>query len=199
MKFLKSVRQIKNTGLIIKIKYFICLLIFFFIFSVHSVSSAELAYQIKAVMLGRIPSFVKWPWENKDKKTALDTPFQICVMGENPFGSLLDELYSDRKIKKRRVEIRHINLIADIKGCHLLFISASKKREVSNIVAFTRDKPILTLGETKGYTEKGVVLKFYSIHQKVRFEINQQAAQESGLVISSQLLSMAKIINPVKK
>jgi hypothetical protein len=54
---------------------------------------------------------------------------------------------------------------------------------------------ILTIGDTEGFGEKGVMINFIIRDNKVRFEINPEAARRAGLTISSKLLSLATIVH----
>jgi len=54
--------------------------------------------------------------------------------------------------------------------------------------------PILTVGETPGFAERGGVIRFTLEDNRVRFEVNVDAAHQADLNISSRLLTLAKII-----
>ena len=123
----------------------------------------------------------------------------LGVIGDSPFGTILEDIYSHQKIKNRRVEIRYLSSIEEIEGCHLLFLSESKKKELPKILSFTGEKPILTIGDTKGFADKGVLINFFHSEDKIRFEINVLAVRDSGLSMSYLLLRLAKIVNPIEE
>lgn len=152
--------------------------------------------QIKALFLGRFPSFVKWP--SSDVSFQNNKNFILCILGKNPFGNVLDQIYSDRDILNKPVEIRYLDHYVDIVHCNVLFISDSKRRQLNKIIALTKKRPILTIGDGRGFSQRGVLIKFYQVRRKIRFEVNQQALSESGLTMSSKLLKLAKIVNPLK-
>ncbi len=157
----------------------------------NSVRASE--YTMKGVFLERISRFVEWPESSSIKNNS--KPFVIVIIGKNPFGSTLEQLYSNRKIKKKKVEIKYIEGTGDIPECHVLFISKSMKNEVDRIISATRNKPILTLGDTKGFAEKNKVLvNLYAVSKHYPFVINATAFRESGLKIDYHLLDMAKIV-----
>ena len=88
-----------------------------------------------------------------------------------------------------------IGSTAEIPECHILFISGSYKERLKEILACTRNRPILTVGDTEGFAEEGVLINFYLVGSKIKFEINEKAVQESGLVMSYRLLSLARIVD----
>lgn len=153
-------------------------------------------YEVKAVFLERFTRFIDWP-ESAQIDDPLK-PFVIGVIGKHPFGDLLDRIYAERKIKDKAVEIRYVSKVEEILQCHLLFISASAKAELSHILSTIKDKPILTVGDSKGFSEKGVHIDFYLDEGRVRFAINESAVRQSGLQMSYRLLQSARIVNPVK-
>ena len=150
-------------------------------------------YTIKAVFLEHFTRFVEWP-ESTDTADP-STPFRVAVIGENPFGSILDDIYLEQRIKNRQVKIHYISSPEEIADCHILFISRSSKEILPEILSRTRHEPILTVSDTEGFAEDGVLINFYLTGDKIKFEINEKAVHASGLVMSYRLLSLARIVN----
>jgi hypothetical protein len=175
-----------------------CLLIFLlFSWLSFSIDAQITEYEMKAVFLKNFPLYVEYPKECCISDTS--KPFIIGVIGENPFGRVLKDYFATRKIRDKNVEIRNIpGLNDEISSCHLLFISASGKKHLHQILSATRKKPILTIGDTRGFAEQGVLINFYMDSGRVRFEINHKAVKESGLHINFRLLNLAKIVEPVE-
>jgi hypothetical protein len=154
-------------------------------------------YTIKAVFLEHFTRFIQWP-ESLENAGA-SNPFCLGIIGENPFGSILDQIYAEQKIKNRRVKISYFSTPDEITDCHILFISSSNKEILPEILSRTRDKPILTVSDTTGFAEIGVLINFYLAGNKIKFEINEKAVHESGLVMSYRLLNLARIVNQVRE
>ena len=156
-------------------------------------------YTIKAAFMGKFPQFIQWP--DKSGMTDTSKPFVIGVIGEDPFGSILEKCYAgkNRKIKNKKVKIKYVKSLEEIPGCHLLFISRSVENDLLKILSITKNKPILTIGETQGFAQKGVHINFYISQKRIRFEINPLAIRESSLSVDSLLLEFAKTIKPGEK
>jgi len=154
-------------------------------------------YTIKAVFLEHFTRFIEWPesFENADPSQ----PFHLAVIGENPFGPILDQIYSEQKIKNRTVEVLYFSTPDEITDCHILFISSPNKEILSEILTHTKDKPILTVSDTEGFAEKGVLINFYLSGSRIKFEINEKAVHKSGLVMSYRLLSLARIVEQARE
>jgi len=151
-------------------------------------------YKVKAEMLERFALFLEWPEsaniEDKSK------PFVIAVIGKHPSGLELENVFSGRKIRDKEIRIRYLSTPDEIEDCHVLFISSSEKEPLRRIIARTRNKAILTVSDTEGFSEEGVLINFYLEKKKIRFEINETAAYESGFYVSYKLLQLARIIKP---
>jgi len=153
-------------------------------------------YVLKAVYLEKFSRFITWPDE-----CAMDDaskPFVIGVMGKTPLYKNLEQIYAIQKINNKKVEIRKITDLYQIKDVHVLFIAESEKRNLQNILTLTEQLPVLTISETTDFAKKGVIINFYEEGNKLRFEINETAALKSPLQLSFYLLNSAKIVNPIK-
>jgi len=167
------------------------ILIFLFLF-VNTLVAQISEYEVKAVFLERFTRFIEWPEESEINDTI--KPFVISVIGKNPFEGILEETYSTQKIMDKPVTIRFISKIEQIEDTDILFITESKGKQLLKIISYTKNKPILTVGDTKGFAKKGVIINFYLRNDNVRFEINKSAARESGSLVSSLLFNLARDI-----
>jgi len=182
----RSSKLIKTSGF---------LLLFFVLFSIRTYSQANI-YVLKAVYLEKFSRFITWPEECEMDN--LSKPFVIGVIGKTPLHKNLEQIYAIQKINNKKVEVRKINDLYEIKDVHLLFIAESEKRNLQNILVLTERLPVLTVSETENFAEKGVLINFYEKEKKLHFEINETAVLKSPLQMSFYLLNSAKIVKPVK-
>lgn len=162
--------------------------------SVRRVHAAQdLEYPVKAEFIERFTRFIKWPDTSFARP---DSPFVVCVLGENPFGRYLLDLIRQRHIQSRRGELRLIPGPDEIDGCHVVFVARSERRRIASIVKHTYGRPILTIGDTDGFATAGVLVNLYIEGSNVRFEINVAAVKQSGLKFSSKLLKLARLVGP---
>ena len=167
----------------------IVLLLLFSSFSSVKAQNIE-EYALKKVMIFKITTLIEWPENSKVSST--NDPVVISIIGENPFKGQLKKLAdSNRKIKKKQVTVRYIQNPEEIAGSDILFISSSERYDISKILKYIQNKPILTIGDTKGYVEKGVMIEFALYSGKMRIKINKKQADKSKIYINSQLLGNA--------
>ena len=146
-------------------------------------------YQVKAAFLYNFARFVEWPnGAFPDGKS----PFVLAVIGKDPFGESLD-LLKGKTVGNREIVINRIADIDRLEKCHILFICDSEKERLKPILRKAESARMLTISDLKGFCEAGGHIAFYLEENKIRFEINNEDAQRTGLKISSQLLKLAKI------
>jgi hypothetical protein len=144
-------------------------------------------YQLKAAFLYNFARFIDWPVRGRANPGDLN----LCILGDSPFGPDID-LINGRTVGQATVRLRRV-LIDGVGSCQLLFIASSESSHLERDVVRLRGLPILSVGDSTGFSERGIAINFYIEQSKVRFEINIDAVQRSGLTISSQLLKLARI------
>ena len=147
-------------------------------------------YALKAAYLCRFADYVDWP-ESAFKSA--DEPMVLGVLGESPFGTALDKLVAGTKSHGRELTVKYFHTLDEYQPCHLLFICSSETERLKDILSKTRDAPVLVVGDSPGLAEKGAAIDFLIEDNKVRFEVNPEAAKQARLQISSKLLHLAKL------
>lgn len=154
-------------------------------------SPSATEYQIKAAFLFNFVKFVEWPSDSFPSESA---PLQICVLGQNPLGQELETLTRGKTISGRALEINHVSSLQRAKTCQLLFVSSSERRRTQEILAAMEGASVLTVGDEEGFARGGGVINFLFENDRVRFEINVDAAARARLKISAKLLALAKLV-----
>jgi hypothetical protein len=148
-------------------------------------------YQIKAAFLFHFGQFVEWPPEAlKDA----DSPLTYCTIGEDPFHGSLEVALSGKTIGARVLRVQHFRQPQELQGCQVLFIGAGEKKLIPAILAGVKGDSVLTVGESEHFVQDGGMIGFSLEENKVRFEINLEAAQKAKFRISSRLLALAKSV-----
>lgn len=149
-------------------------------------------YQVKAAFLFNFTQFVEWP---AAAFGSADSPLVIGVLGRDPFGGFLDETVRGESVNQRNLQVRRFARVEDVNNCQMLFISNSETEHMAEILGKLKGKSILTVGETEDFARRGGVIRFATVANKIRLNINVEAAKEASLTISSKLLRPAEIVN----
>ncbi|HET6414473.1 MAG TPA: YfiR family protein [Anaeromyxobacter sp.] len=138
-------------------------------------------YQLKAAFLLLVRQFVARP----DGESIS----QICILGDDPFGEAFGAAPAAGV-----PEVRHLGPSDDPGSCPLLFIARSERARLRSVLEAVRSRPVLTVGDTPGYASQGVILNLFLDENKVRFEVNVDAARRAELTLSPRLTSLARLV-----
>jgi len=154
-------------------------------------SSALLAaepveYAVKAAYLTKFGIYVEWP------DMAPGTTLNLCVVGEDPFGKALDSAASGQQPGNRPLAVKRLKEITPESDCHIAYFSNAYPATLQAIDSL-RGHPVLTVSDSAG---KGAIINFVLKENRVRFEIDEAAAEQNNLVLSAKLLGLALNVKP---
>jgi hypothetical protein len=143
--------------------------------------------QVKAAYLFNFGKFVRWP----DARSGADDTLEICVLGKNPFGRVLDDTVKGETIGSRKVISRTLLDLQDAAGCRILFVSSSEEGHLNNILSAAKQIGALTVSDMPHFVERGGMIEFVVQDERIRFAVNAVPVEEAGLTVSSELLKVA--------
>ncbi len=146
-------------------------------------------YEVKAAFLLNFARFVEWPPSSYEDAEA---PVRICVLGDDPFGMLLDETLADQNIGGRPVAAVRSTDAETLTRCHVLFVAASEADRVVDVLEAFEGTYALTVSEVRDFARLGGAFNFFLERGRVRFEVNPEAARRHGLRVSSELLRLGR-------
>jgi hypothetical protein len=147
--------------------------------------------EVKAAFLFNFAQFVTWP------ETAFATPqapFVIGILGDDPFGKVLDDVVSGEAVAGHRLVVARFRRIEDVESCHVLFVAALSPAEAPQLFAKLTGAPVLTVGDADAFTAGGGMIGFRTERNRIRLRVNLAAASAAHLTISSNLLRGADIV-----
>lgn len=148
-------------------------------------ASVRSEYEIKAAYFYNFTQFVSWtPAPDKE------LPLRVCVLGDNPFGDLLQPI-AGRTSQGRTLELVNPEDLSTAAGCHVLFVGSSNLRNLPAVISMAEKGQMLTISELPGFVDAGGIIGYVKQGNIIRFEINLQAADAAGVSINSRLLELA--------
>lgn len=144
--------------------------------------TAQLEVAVKASYLYKLAPFVDWPQNDAGQ------PLVICVVGSDPFGETLDRAVAGQSFGARPFVIARVDTIGPDSTCNIAYIGGSAAQSTSKALHAIQGMPVLTV--TDG-TDPAGIIDFAVQDGRVRFRIDQRAATENHLPISSKLLNLA--------
>ena len=142
-------------------------------------------YAVKAAYLVKFPFYVEWPPTAFSSPTA---PLTLCVVGDDPFGSLLDEAAAGQQVQGRPLALKRMKSFSREAGCHVVYLGADVKADS------LRNSAALVV--TDALPSGTGMINFVIKDNRVRFTVDDEAAAQNGLAISSKLLGVALAVKP---
>lgn len=142
--------------------------------------------QLKAAVLHKFYNYVQWD----------EAPFrpaqEICIVGQNPFGTALERLSAEAKPNSARVlAVRTVASPSQAASCAIVFISRSESEQLASVLESLGATPLITVSDIPGFALAGGVIELTVDKGRIRFIINNDAAQAHHVKISSSLLKLA--------
>jgi len=144
---------------------------------------------VKATFLYKFVPFVEWP---QNAFASDDAPVEICVIGPDPFGEILDEAVADQTIAGRPVEVQRLDSEFAPADCHVAFVSGAV---ANGVLENFSGRPVLTVTDSAEGAEATGIIHFVVEGERVRFDIDAAEANEHGLSISARLLALARMVH----
>jgi len=151
----------------------------------------SLEYPVKASLLLNFAKFAEWP---AGSVQAVSATVSICVLGPDPFRGVLDATVEGRTVGGRPIEVKLFGQVEGIEACHVLFVASSEAVTLAQVLARIGDSPVLTVGETADFAERGGVIGLFVEDNRARFSVNLGPTGASGLKLSSKLLHLARAV-----
>jgi hypothetical protein len=150
-------------------------------------------YKLKAAVLLNLARVTEWP---TNAFTNAEAPFVIGLVGQNPFGPLLDDTVRGQTVHGRPVVVRRLAASEALAG-HLLFLSRSETPRLSQGLRALPASGVLTVSDMDRFAERGGMVALVLKDGLVRLHVNLSATERRGLKISSKVLKYATLVPPV--
>jgi hypothetical protein len=144
-------------------------------------------YEVKAAFLYNFTKFVRWP------EDSLAGPrFVVAIVGDDPFGEVIDRAFLGKTVLGRAVEIRRTRALRDAAAAQMVFIGASERSRLPEILAVLKGESVLTVGDMDRFADGGGMVGFRMRDSTVRFELNLRELRQARLEMSSQIIRLAQ-------
>ena len=153
------------------------------------VSAQDKEQHVKVAFLYNFAKFTRWP----ETAFAGQAAFELCVIGNDPFGALLDAL-AQKSVGEHRVAIRRLMRPAEAAHCHMVFIAQDAVAAHDGVPDELVGPGVLLVGDSPGLASRGAIINLVTDANKVRFEVNIEAARRAGLVLDTQLLRLGRLV-----
>lgn len=155
---------------------------------------------LEAAFLFNFAKFVDWPPTAYADAT---TPITIGILTKNAPGGKLDDnsiakdleaIVLKREINGRAIIVKQLTSVAEVTNfnCQMLYFGGSHLGDFKKDIIWLGKASVLLVGHADHFADRetGGMINFVKQGSKIRFQINEAAAKNAGLKISSKLLSL---------
>lgn len=148
-------------------------------------------YDVKAAYIFNLLPFTTWP---ATAFPAPDAPFNLCVASPNPFGETLRQTFQNERVGSHPIALLQVASPVEVHDCHVLFVG-SNADATGALEQTAQNLPMLTIGESSQFEQRGGLITFVMEQGRVRFDVNQTAAARANLQFSSKILQVARKVS----
>jgi hypothetical protein len=166
------------------------------VFTVPALAYADadanpLAYQVKSAFLYNFTKFIEWP----ELQLTTNGNLSICVVGEPEMYEVMRETIGRKLVNNHELQFKMIDHPGEANACQVLFLSFTDQRRLQDWLGAVSTAAVLTVSDSPGFIRGGGMIQFVIVDGKIRFDINQSAANRLKIKLSSKLLSLARNVN----
>lgn len=144
---------------------------------------------LKVAFIYNFAKFTTWPDAVFSDAGA---PVVLCVVGEHELGEAFDSVQG-KAVGGRAVTVKYLSAYRSKDQCNVVYVAASEEKRLAKIITTGKETHALTVSDIDGFAESGGIIRIVrGADDRIGFEINAKAAEESGLRLSSKLLNLAK-------
>ncbi len=153
-------------------------------------SAAPTEQEVKAAFLYQFTRFVEWPSAERSN----GPEFVVAVLDADQFYGVAERTLAGKSARDLPVSVRRITGVGEAQSARILFVGVKDARLLPGILKAVEGSHVLTVGEAAGFAEHGGMIGFRTVDNRVRFDINVEQANRSGLKISSEVLKLARLV-----
>ena len=144
---------------------------------------------VKAAFVFNLTKYVEWPHPSQE--------LTIGFVGDGPMGETLQKVLDGKTSESRHIRVLQFPSDGQLQQCSILYIAQSSPNKIRAIVNKVRNKGVLTVGDSDSFARNGGMVGLVRAGEQVQIQVNLEATQESQLKISSRLLNLSTIVQPV--
>ncbi len=143
---------------------------------------------VKAAFVFHFAQFVEWP-------AGWSETITIGVLGEDPFNGALETIHG-KMVNGQSIRIKQLSSTdRAIDNVQVLIVGWCDENELTSILASTVNRPILTIADMDVFKVEGAIISLFRKGTRQKFGVDRQAASRAGLILSSQLLQIAAVVD----
>lgn len=156
-----------------------------FLFSIVALAAQAQVEKMQAAFVYNFTMLVSWPpaYQSGD--------FTIAVLGNSSINKELEEMAKQKKAGSQTIVIKKVNSADEIGKAHIVYVPDAQKGKIADVVGKTAGNATLVVTESDGAIDKGSIINFTLVQDKLRFELSESKASARNLKLAANLVKLA--------
>ena len=162
----------------------------FYLFSSNYLSGIETSARqlaIEATFTIGIADYVTW----KSPRLRENPKFEILVLGDASFADALTKVSKLKAGSGRTPEVKLIERTDQLECAHMLYVGDVSKEDFEQVLSYCRSEGMLLISNRKDFVDRGGLIQFIQLNNRLRFIINRDRLNDFQIRISSKLMKLA--------
>jgi len=156
--------------------------------STAAAQDGAVEFAVKATYVYKFAPFVEWP---PGTYAAATSPVVVCVVGNDEVARLVGDAARGQTVGEHPIEVRYLPTATGVRDCHIAYIAGRDSEARRALLDNIKGAPVLPITDAPADARDTGIINFVIRDNRVRFEIDLDAAARNQLTISSKLLSLA--------
>ncbi len=146
-------------------------------------------YTYQAVFIYNFLKYAQWP-----ASSLAEGEIVLGVVGSPQATEALQKTLAGKTVSGLKVAVKSFPSAAALTPCHAVFIALRASDQLPELVAKTKDKPVLLITEKPGLIHKGSCINFVTVDGKIGYEVHRQQLASSGVKLAAEVLKLAILV-----
>lgn len=146
-------------------------------------------HQVKAAFIANFVKYIDWPELPNDGSN-----FVVGIYGAEGFGHDLEDAVAGKTVGRHPIVIQQLHADADIHVCRLIVSGATSEERIAKLMKACNSAGAVLVGEGPEFAKRGGTIGLELVSDRIRFDVNLEAARKSHVTLSSRLLSFARTV-----
>ena len=148
---------------------------------------AQSADGIKAAFVYNFAKFAEWPAGAFAGDSA---PLTVGFIGADALADGFEKNVTGKNANGRDFAVKKLSGVAGVGSCQIVFVGDAS--QAAAVIAAAKGKPVLTVGDSDGFTTAGGMITFVDNGGKVGFDLDLNVVNAAGLKLDSKLQHIAR-------
>lgn len=145
---------------------------------------------VKAAFVFNFIKLVSWP---EARLPAGGGPVQVCVIKGDEMEAALRLALAGKLAGTHPIQVTALSGDENLTGCHVLYLGSRSSPRNAALMAKVSGKGVLLVDEGPRFTWPDGMIRLFQEQNRMRFELNLESLERSGLKVDPRLIRLARI------